>query len=246
MTGRSGVRCLEADDEAGVGPGAARRDDEVIEGDALIEALGQQLLGAGDIAERAARVRSPAGNGVAEPSGGDEVGKLGGHRGGKVAAPCDDGDALDAHQVEQQVVAAGIGAVAAGHALLDDEAALEALADRGGKCQAAVVRLRRADRDERVGSLGERVGDEELELARLIAAAGEAEQVVALEPQLGATEVTRQVRQRFERGRAGGIAAARKAGEVHRPALERNERAVIRLSHRQAWPRYAGAKGDPP
>ena len=47
------------------------------------------------------------------------------------------------------------------------------------------LRLRRAAGHQRVGALRERVGDQELELAGLVAAGDEAEQVVALDPDLG-------------------------------------------------------------
>jgi hypothetical protein len=76
--------------------------------------------------------------------------------------------------------------------------------------------LRRARRDQRVGALRQRLGDEELELACLVAPGREAEQVVALDPHLRATEGAGEVGQEFERGGAGCVAAARDAGEVHR------------------------------
>ena len=64
---------------------------------------------------------------------------------------------------------------------------------RDGGDLARVVRLHAADRDERVAALGERVGDEVLELARLVAAEGEARgAVVALGPDGGAAQVLRQ------------------------------------------------------
>ena len=63
---------------------------------------------------------------------------------------------------------------------------------------------------------------QELELAGLVAAGKEAEQVVALDPDLGAAaaralrrERGAEARQRLERRRPGGVAAAGEAGEVH-------------------------------
>ena len=63
-------------------------------------------------------------------------------------------------------------------------------ARRGGRDLARVVGLHAADRDERVAALGERVGDEVLELARLVAAEREpAVAVVALGPDARAAQV---------------------------------------------------------
>ena len=50
-----------------------------------------------------------------------------------------------------------------------------------------MVGLRRAAGDQRVAALRQRIGGEELELAGLVAAGKEAEQVVALDPDLGPT-----------------------------------------------------------
>jgi hypothetical protein len=120
------------------------------------------------------------------------------------------------------VVAVALRVVAAGHPLLDDEAALQPFLHRRRERDAAVVRLRRAAGDQRVGAFGQGRGDQELELARLVAAGKEAEQVVALDPDLGAApartlrrERGAEARQRLERRRSGGVAAAGKAGKVH-------------------------------
>ena len=61
----------------------------------------------------------------------------------------------------------------------------------------------------------ERIGDEELELARLVAAAREAQQVVALDVEIGAAEQRRKPLHLLERRPALGVAAARKSCEVH-------------------------------
>ena len=77
-------------------------------------------------------------------------------------------------------------------ALLHEHAAHPG-ARRGGRDLARVVGLHAADRDERVAALGARVGDEVLELARLVAAVGEpAVAVVALRPHVRAAELRAQ------------------------------------------------------
>jgi hypothetical protein len=62
-----------------------------------------------------------------------------------------------------------------------------------------VVRLHPADRDERVAALGERVGEQVFELARLVAAEGKTRaDVVSLRPQRGAAEVLSQPLERMD------------------------------------------------
>ncbi len=96
-----------------------------------------------------------------------------------------------------------------------------------------MVRLRRADGDQRVGALRQRVGDEEFELAGLVAAGSEAEQVVALDVDVGTAEVFRQALQLLDRRGQRGVAAAGKAGEVHGP--DHSSTQVTR--NRVAWRR---------
>src|SRR5439155_11951312 len=69
-----------------------------------------------------------------------------------------------------------------------------------------------------------------LELARLVATGRESEQVVSLDPDLRAAEGAREAGEEFERGRPGGVAAAREAGQVH----ARDLRGLVR--HRVASP----------
>ena len=128
---------------------------------------------------------------------------------------------LDAHQPEQEVVAARVLAERAGHALLDDEAAPEPFLHRRCQRDAAMVALRRAAGDQRVGALRQRVGDEELELARLVAARKQAELIVALDPDVRPAAVRAlaasagEARQQLERRRGIRIAAPRKTGQIH-------------------------------
>ena len=82
--------------------------------EAVLEGLLLQLLGAGDVAEAAERVRAAAGNDVALAAlGGERVGHLL-HRRGHVGAGRHDRDRLDAQQAEQEMVAAALRVVAAG------------------------------------------------------------------------------------------------------------------------------------
>src|SRR5439155_1495892 len=83
-------------------------------------------------------------------------------------------------------------------ALLDEDAT-EAGAGGGRRYLTRVVRLDAADGDERVGALRDRVGDEVLELARLVAAEGQAgAHVVALRPQGSAAQVIGQTLERMD------------------------------------------------
>ena len=97
-------------------------------------------------------------------------------------------------------------------------------ARRGGRDLARVVGLDAADRDERVAALGERVGDEVLELARLVAAVGEAAvAVVALGPDRGAAEVARQPVEAVDGRRAEQQRVAGERVEAHRAPSDEGE-----------------------
>ena len=86
---------------------------------------------------------------------------------------------LGTEQRRQQLVAGGgRGAVTGEH-----EVHLETESSTGSSGHPTVVRLRRADRDERLRAAGDGVTAEELELARLVATATETGEVVALDPQ---------------------------------------------------------------
>ena len=70
---------------------------------------------------------------------------------------------------------------------------------------------RRPTRDEGVGAIGERRADEELEVAQLVAAERERQQVLALDPDVGAAaERLREARQPMERRRAVEQAVTRR------------------------------------
>src|SRR6185437_6494152 len=109
--------------------------------------------------------------------------------------------------------------VAAGDPLLDHEAALEALLDRGREGAAAVIGLRRAAGDQRIGAVLQGIGGEVLELAGLVAAGEQTQHVVALDPDLrtGAARAARgqrlaEMRQLLDRRGERGVATTRKTG----------------------------------
>ena len=190
--------------------------DHPVEGDAHVEGLGEDLVGAGDIAQRAHGVGAAAGDDVGRAGPGaarSAADRL--HRRVQVGPRWHDLDPFDAHQAEQEVVAARVRLVAAGDALLEHQAALEALARRGGQGEAAMVGLRRADGDQGVGALGEGVGDQELQLAGLVAARRQAQGVVALDPDFRPAQRLREVRQRLDRRRVRRVPSAGKPRQIH-------------------------------
>ena len=107
---------------------------------------------------------------------------------------------------------------------------LVARLDRGGERQAAVVRLDCAHGDQRVGTLCQRVGDEELELARLVAALRQSEQVIALEVDVGATEMAGKMGHLFERCCAIGVTSSCEFCQVH-ATLANAERILANFSN---------------
>jgi hypothetical protein len=198
-----------------------------VEPNAQVERLREDFLGAAHVAQRAQRVGPAAGNHVGLASQrGHLVGDLL-HFRGEVDAALHDRDGLDAEQAKQEVVAARVGVVAVRHALLEDQPAFQALLDRGGQRETAVVRLNRAARDQRIGALRQRVSDEEFQLSRLVAAAGEAKQVVALDVEVGTAEQGGQPFQFLQRRPALGIPPPGETCEVHASgSLKPGQRAV--------------------
>ena len=84
----------------------------------------------------------------------------------------------------------------------------------------AVVRLRRADGDQAAGAAAQRLGAQELQLARLVPTGTEPRQVVTLDPQPSAA---RQPGAALERGRQGGQRRAWNGLEE----LARNHHAMV-------------------
>jgi hypothetical protein len=155
---------------------------------AHVEGLRKQLLRAPHVTERAPRVRAAAGDDVRPPALGPDSLRHSLKAAGQVRAGLDHLDTLGAQEVEEEVVADRVRPVAPGHALLNEQPALETLACGCGQGQAAVVGLGRAHRDQGVGALRQRIRDQELELPGLVASASQPQQVVALDPYLGTAQ----------------------------------------------------------
>ena len=97
-----------------------------------------------------------------------------------------------------------------------DEVDVEARPGAGGGRQPAVVRPAPARRHQRVGALGERRPDEELEVAQLVPAERQRQEVLALDPDLDpAAERRREPRQRA--GAATGPSSSGKRGSAAIP-----------------------------
>src|SRR5699024_3828640 len=153
----------------------------------------QDLLRAGHVTERAQTVRAATRDDVTRAPLPLQLRRFRLQRCRQVGATGYDGDLLSSQQPVEEVVAAGVLLVTVRHPLLEHQPAVEALRNRRRQRQPAVVRLHRAYRDQRVGTLRERVGNEELQFAGLVAARREAEQVVTLEVDLRAAQVAAQV-----------------------------------------------------
>ena len=128
-----------------------------------------------------------------------------------------------------------------------DEVNREARLGAGRGRQTAMVRPAAPGRDQRVGALGERLADEEFEVAQLVAAERERQQVFALDPDIdGPAERGRETRQPLERRRAVDQREARQGGDaggsVNRTSPadgSRRRRSVIR-----PLPSADGDEGD--
>jgi len=94
------------------------------------------------------------------------------------------------------------------------EHASEAHSRSRGSRLAGLIGLHCSNRDEGVSTLLDGIGDDELELAGLVAAAGEAGEVVALDPDLGPAEVVREPAERVHRGRQARQLEARMARQT--------------------------------
>jgi hypothetical protein len=101
-----------------------------------------------------------------------------------------------------------------------------------------MIGLHCARRDQRVGALRQRVGDEKLQLARLVAAARKAGEVVALDEDVGASEMPAKAAELFDRSLPVRVAAARKPGELQ-GSLPREW-----AGSRSGWRKLDGARGE--
>ena len=203
-----------------VGARTARPDHHVIDTQAHFGQLLLKLLRAIHVAQPADRVRPAARHDVGlTTQRPDFVGRLF-HCLGHVAAARHHGDRLHAHQPVHEVVPGGVRLVAARNALLDHETALQALLDRGGKRDAAMIGLRRAAGNQRIGAPGKRIAHQELQLARLVPARIKPQHIVALDPDPRAAKRPGEVRQELQGRWPLGVAAAGKTAQIHGFVLE--------------------------
>ena len=209
----------EARDHPGLRRAGDRAHDHGVEEDPERRLLLRHLLGPAREAEPAQRV----------------IGGAGGDRVGRAAGRLDVGDRLlpalleadpEARLHQPHVGAHEAAELDVADAVIDDvgpvDPALlhEHAAHPGARCcrrhLARVVGLDAADRDERVAALGARVGDQVLQLARLVAAVGEpAVAVVALGPHVGAAELRRQPLEPVHGRRPEGQREALEGVQVH-------------------------------
>ena len=197
-----------------MGPGAARGGDDPVDLHVQLIGLDHDLAGAVDIAERPDRVRAAAGNDIglaaARPHLGRRLLQLGRH----VAAAGHGADARREQPVHQDVAVAGVVDRLRPGPLFQNDLAGQAMRRRRRRRLAHMVRLHRALGHQRIGTALEGVAQQELQLAGLVAPAGQARAVVALDPDLHPQRLA-QPRQRLQRRRQMGEADAGKAGEMH-------------------------------
>ena len=100
-----------------------------------------------------------------------------------------------------------------------------------------MIGLRRAAGDQRIGTLCQRIRSQELELAGLVAAGKEAQQIVTLDPDLrtDAARATRRqglgkVRKQLNRRGGMSVVATRKTGQIH--SINSSERLRIERRHK--------------
>ena len=115
-------------------------------------------------------------------------------------------------RVELEVAPPVVGVGPLGESMLEQEFAVDAEAGGGSSGLPAVIALRRTDREHDVGTLLQRVGQEVLELADLVAADRKSGRVIAFHPDPGTPERSRQAIEWFERGRKVGEADVRDRG----------------------------------
>ena len=210
-----GTGALEPGDQARLGAGAAGPDHHAVDAQAPVVRLLQELQRGVDVAERADRVRAAARDVVwpaaPRPHLLGDLGAGGVH----VGVRRDEAEPRPEQPVEQDVAGRLVAGPVPRHPALEQRLALEPVSAGGGRGLADVVGLHGTMGDQGVGALCQRVADQELELARLVAAGREAGAVVALDVEARAAEPPGEVGHRLERGRQMGEVDAGKAGEMH-------------------------------
>ena len=151
-------------------------------------------------------------------AGGDRIGRFAGalqalgqslHGRGAVGAGVVQVDARAEQAVELDVATQFVVGAAPGHHAGQHQFAGETQLRRGGGGLAHVVRLHAAGGDHRVGATGQGFGQQEFQLARLVAAEAEPRAVVALDQEARASKRFGQARQGLQRRRQVGETPAR-------------------------------------
>ena len=210
-----GAQRLDGDQQARLGAAAPRGVQDRIDRLAQGVRLGQQLEAGCDVAERPDRRRAADRDHERALAARAQAGRDPREFGLEVGAALDEMQPSTPEAIEQDVAAPLIVGVVAGDPALEDQRAAEPVAGGRGRGLAAVVRLHPARGDQDVGALLDRLAEQELELAGLVAAEREAGRVVALDQDVRAAEPRRQPGQRLERGRQVAEAGAGEAGELH-------------------------------
>ena len=197
----------EADQHAGVRRAGHGADDDVVEPEAELPLLRAHLLGEADEAETAVLVHRGARRnriGLAALCSHVIQSALPARPDPDVEAFVDQLDLGAQHAAHQDVADAVVDGIREGHPALLHEAALHAELRRDRRDLARMVRLHAADGHERIGIGRERVGNDVLELADLVAAEREARvAVLALGIDLDrAAEMRRQTVELLDRRRA--------------------------------------------
>ena len=231
MTRRGRSWPAKPGDHAGVGRPGDGADDDRVEEDAELGLLLLHLLRPLREAEPAERVLRGAGRDAVRRAAGvtDLLHRLLPRRAdADVEAGGVEAD-VGAHDPRQQDVAdLVVDGVRPVDPLLLHQPGLEAELRRDGRHLAGVVGLDAADGDERVGALGERVGDDVLQLAGLVAAVGQpGVAVLPLGPDLGAAEVGGQPVEPVHRAGAEQQRVAVEAVEVHGRAPSLGQSRVV-------------------
>ncbi len=220
------------DDQARLGAAAARRVHHGVEGLAGLRLERRDLLGTGDVAERADGRGAADRHDVGLASLDHQFGRDPVQGGGRFRAARQDADRPE-DAVEQRIAGGAVGRIAPLHLVDQGERAAHPGMGRGRRRLARVVRLNRPRRHQMVGPISTGVGDQVFQLPRLVAAGREPGQVVALDPDLRTAQRAGEAMQGLDRGRQMGQAnpgrgPVGKGDDSQRSAL-RKERSDGRL-----------------
>ncbi|MNS76744.1 hypothetical protein D3C72_1103000 [compost metagenome] len=213
----------QAGHQTRMGARAAGRGDDAADRQIQLVGLDHDLTGAIDIAQGADRVRASARNDIGPPA-------LRPHRlrrllqfGDHVGPARHAADRRPIQPVQQDIAVLDIVGRRRAGPLLQDDLALQPMRRRRRRRLAHVVRLHRPLRHQGVGARLYGVAQQELQLARLVAPAGQAGAIVALDPEVD-PQGLRQPRRGLQRGRQMRQSDARKAGQMHGRRLPFNNR----------------------